>query len=88
MLVADDRLAVDKAGSRFESVDRLHDGGIPLRPIMPVAGEQADSNGVAPRHEPITVVLDLVDPIGPGGWAIGGGWQAGLDKLGRHVGGN
>jgi hypothetical protein len=47
---------------------------------VPVAGEQADSHGIAPCHEAIAVVLDLVDPVRPGGRSIGGGRQAGLDE--------
>ena len=30
-------------------------------------GDQPYAHGIAPRHEPIAVVLDLVNPVGPDG---------------------
>ena len=34
------------------------------RPVVAAAGAQTDAEGVAPGHEPITVVLDFVQPAG------------------------
>jgi hypothetical protein len=31
-------------------------------------------------HQPITVMLDLMNPVGAGRRTIGGGWEAGLDE--------
>jgi hypothetical protein len=62
--------------SRFDTM--------PSRPILQtVSGEQANANRIAAGHQPIAVVLNLVDPIGSGGRLVGGGWKAGFDKTGR-----
>ena len=38
------------------------------------------------RHEPVAVVLDLVNPVGAGRGLVGWGWEARLDEA-RPVGG-
>ena len=45
---------------------------------MRVPGEEADAHRIAPGHEPVAVVLDLVNPVGAGRGLVGGGWQARL----------
>jgi hypothetical protein len=50
-----------------------------------VAGEQANAHWVTTRHHPIAVMLNLVDPIGSGGWAFSRRWKAGFDKAGRST---
>jgi hypothetical protein len=42
------------------------------------------ANGVTSLH-PIAVMLNLVDPIGSGGWAFSRRWKAGFDKAGRST---
>jgi hypothetical protein len=53
---------------------------IALRPVVAPAGDQADAHGVAPGHQPETVVLDLVNPVGAGRGLAGWGWEAGFDE--------
>jgi hypothetical protein len=49
---------------------------------MAVAGEQPDADGVASGHQPVTVVLDLVDPARTYGRSLGSGRQARLNEAG------
>jgi hypothetical protein len=51
--------------------------------IVP-CGDQLDAHGVAPDHQPIAVMLDLVNPIGAGRRTVGRGREAWLDKTGGH----
>ena len=44
------------------------------------AREQPNANRIAARHQPVAVVLDLVNPVGAGRRSIGGGRKAGLDE--------
>jgi hypothetical protein len=50
------------------------------------AWDQPDAHRVAAGHQPIAVVLDLVNPVGAGRGAVGWGGQAGFDEA-RSVGG-
>jgi len=83
VLVAGDRLDVDQAGARLEPVHGLDDGGIAVRPVVPVAGEQPHAAAVSAHHEAVAVVLDLVNPVCTGWGLVGGRWQAGFDETGR-----
>jgi hypothetical protein len=47
-----------------------------IRQPSSVAGNQPDAYGIAPGHEPVAVVPDLVNPVGAGRGLVGGGWQA------------
>jgi hypothetical protein len=47
---------------------------------MAVASEQPNADRVPARHQAITVVLDLVNPVRPGRRVLGGGGQARLDE--------
>ena len=86
LLVTAHHLAVDHAGPHLEVVHGFHDKRVAARPVVPSAGDQPDAHRVAPGHEPVAVVLDLVDPIGARGRTVGRGWEAGLDKRNtRHV---
>src|SRR5215831_12548878 len=51
---------------------------------MPVAGEELDPGRVAPSHQSISVVLDLVDPAGSVGRLFGGRGKAGFDEAGTR----
>ena len=42
---------------------------------------RCDHSGIAPRHQPIALVLDLVNPVRPGRWLLT--WQAGFNEGGR-----
>src|SRR4051794_25447303 len=55
---------------------------------MPI--QQPDPTRGPRHHHAEAVVLDFMHPARTAGWAIGRGWQAGLDKAGpvgmrRHV---
>jgi hypothetical protein len=55
----------------------------PARPVIPIAGQQADADGVPTDHEPISVVLDLVLQPGPdGGRSAGEGRQGSMKPAG------
>ena len=53
---------------------------------MPVLGQQpdADRQGIASGHQPITIVLDLMHPVRPGWRLLTRRWQAGFDEMGGH----
>src|SRR5262245_43785236 len=57
--------------------------GEALRPVDAVAGEKPDAGGVSAHHQAIAVMLDFVNPVGPGRRLVGSGWEAGLDEAGR-----
>ena len=59
---------------------------VAVRPVVAPAGDQPDAHGIAPGHQPVAVVLDLVNPVGAGRGLVGGGWEAGFDEA-RPVGG-
>jgi hypothetical protein len=50
--------------------------------LMAVAGQQLDANrqGIAPGHQPIAIMLDLMHPAWPGWRLFARGWQAGFDN--------
>jgi hypothetical protein len=55
------------------------------RQIVAAAGDQPYAHGIAPGHEPIAVVLDLVKPVGAGRWLVGWRWEAGSMTLARSA---
>ena len=65
-------LSIDQAGAYLVVVHGLGHQRIALRPIVAPAGDQPDAHGIAAGHQPEAVVLDLVNPVGPGGRTIGG----------------
>ena len=81
-LVAALHLAVDQAGAHLEVVHCRHHQREAGGPVVSPARDQPDADRVSPGHEPVAVVLDLVNPVGPRGWTVGGGRETGLDKLG------
>src|SRR3981081_1176751 len=60
----DDALPCDKHRDKLRRRDM---GG----PISAPLGEQTDADRVAPAHQPMAVMLDLVDRIGAGRWLSG-----------------
>ena len=78
LLVATHHLAVDQAGPHLEMVHGLDHQRKAVGPVIAPPGDQPDANGIATRHEPVAVVLDLVNPVGAGRGLVGGGWQARL----------
>ena len=49
---------------------------------MAIPGEQPHPIAVAPRHDAETVVLDLVNPVAPGGRLLGRAGKAWLNEAG------
>src|SRR6266852_2103902 len=84
VIVTAHSLAIDQAGPQSERVDGLDDQREAARPVVAVAGEQADAGRVAAGHQPIAVVLDLVNPVRAARWSFGGGRKAGLVEAGEH----
>src|SRR5260221_3713216 len=62
VIVTAHSLAIDQAGPQSERVDGLDDQREAARPVVAVAGEQADAGRGAAGHQPIAVLPDLVDP--------------------------
>ena len=54
-------LAFDQAGPHFEVVHGLDHQRKAIRPVVAVPGQQPDANEISTRHQPIAVVLDLVE---------------------------
>ena len=69
-LVEHHDLAVEPAAAGRQRAQRGGDLGEPLRPVEPVAGEQARVPAAGARRYPVAVVLDLVDPALPLGRAL------------------
>src|SRR5258708_25264178 len=82
VIVTAHSLAIDQAGPQSERVDGLDDQREAARPVVAVAGEQADAGRVAAGHQPIAIVLDLVNPVPAPPRAFGGGPEAGPDETG------
>jgi hypothetical protein len=62
-LVGAHHLAVDEARAHREVVHGLDHERETDRPVIASTSDQPDANGVAPAHQPVTVVLDLVNPV-------------------------
>jgi hypothetical protein len=63
---------------------RLHDEReVVVQSFLPPSN-QPDAHGITPRHEPVAVVLDLVNPIGAGraGGRRGNARQGGMNAEG------
>jgi len=85
VLIAGDGLAVDQAGANPELMHGLDDGGIAVRPVVPVAGEQPDPGGIATHHHAEAIVLDFVDPVRPAPAAQDGSRHAADHDAGRKA---
>ena len=53
-------------------VHGLDDERVAVRPVVPAARQQTDADGVAPSHQAVAVVLDLVNPVGSRRRLVGG----------------
>ena len=77
-------LPINQAGPHLEVVHRLHDEReVVVQSFLPPSN-QPDAHGITPRHEPVAVVLDLVNPIGAGraGGQRGNARQGGMNAEG------
>jgi hypothetical protein len=82
-VVAGDRLAVDQERLRPDAERSINDGREAVGPVMAVAGEAADARAIPAHHQPIAVVLDLVNPERAGRWLGHLRRQARFDETGR-----
>jgi hypothetical protein len=78
------RLAIDQAGADIKRAGRRGNEGKPVCPVKTVAGEKPDAIARAPRHQPIAIVLDLVNPAWPGRRRSGSSWEARLNEAQRY----
>jgi hypothetical protein len=72
VVVTAHRLAVDQAGAHAQRRHRLDDQREPRRPVVPVARQQPHAGGTAARHQPVAVMLDLVNPARTARRVLGG----------------
>ena len=68
IVAGDHRLAVDQERLRLDAVRSINDGREAIGPIMTVAREAADPRAIPAHHQPIAVVLDLMNPERAGRW--------------------
>jgi hypothetical protein len=61
-LIAAHHLAVDQARADRQMVDCLHDKREAPGPVIAAPSQQPDARRIAPGHEPVAIVLDLVNP--------------------------
>jgi hypothetical protein len=62
ILIAADGLTIDQTGSHLEVVHGFHDQREAGRPVVASARDEPNADRVAPGHEPVAAVLDLVNP--------------------------
>ena len=67
---------------RLDAERGINDGREAVGPVMAVAREAADARAIPAHHQPIAVVLDLVDPERAGRWPGHLRWQARFDEAG------
>src|SRR5262249_42683092 len=85
--VAGDRLAIDQARAHPERAGGIGNERVTVRPVVPVAGQQPDTSGVALDHHAKAVVLDFMNPAGAGRRSLGGVWETGANETGRRPAG-
>ena len=71
----------------LKSAQRRHDCRITLRPVVPVARDQPDAGAVAPRDQPVAVMLDLTQPVRSRRRPHGEDRLTWFDEAGRSPGG-
>jgi hypothetical protein len=74
------RLAVqgERLGAQLGGCDG--NPAITICPVIAAAGEEPHSLAIPADDQPITVVLDLVHPAGPGRWLVSEGRNARVDE--------
>ena len=85
LLVTTHHLPIDQTGPHLQVVHGLDHQREAVRPAIAAPGNQADAAGISTGHQPIAIVLDLVNPTGPRRRLVGRGWQARLDEGGQHA---
>ena len=68
VLISDHGLAIDQERCRLDAAGSVCDSREAVRPIMTPAREAAHPLAVAPYHQTIAIVLDLMNPVRPGWW--------------------
>jgi hypothetical protein len=64
IIVANDGLTIDNAGSDGQRLDRFSDERESISKVMPVSRQQLDAATSPMREDAEAIVLDFVDPAG------------------------
>jgi hypothetical protein len=67
VVAGDHRLAVDQKRLRLDAECGVNDGREAISSVVAVACEAANARAIPAHHQPVAIVLDLVDPERPGG---------------------
>ena len=62
VVAGDHRLAVDQERCGLDAESSVNDGREAVGPVMASAREAADARAIPAHHQPIAVMLDLMDP--------------------------
>jgi hypothetical protein len=79
-LVTAHDLAIDQARPHLEVIHGLDHERVAPGPVMAVAGNQPDAHRITTGHEPVAVVLDLVNPVSAGRRLVRWGRKTGFEK--------
>jgi hypothetical protein len=69
-LIAADHLPVDQAGPHLEMGYGLDDQREPVESVIAAPGDEPDADRIPTRHQPVAVVLNLMNPVGAGRRAV------------------
>jgi hypothetical protein len=86
IFVANDRFAIDEAGSRRQRSNGPSDEWETPGKVVPVSCDEPDAGALAPRHDAEAVMLDLMNPAGTRRRLFGGARQARLKAGQRTIG--
>ena len=79
-----DRLAIDQRAVGRQTADRLRDLRQPVGEIRAVTAPHGHSASVLAGDDPVTVMLDLVQPVRAGGGTVDEERLTGEDETGRR----
>ena len=79
--MAHDGFALDQAGPHRQLCDRCRGEEEAIGEVITSAGAQGDAADVALGEDAKAVVLDLVNPAGPGRWLLGRAGQVKREAL-------
>lgn len=79
---ADNRLAIERERRRAELHRRRNDPRIAGRPVEAAPCEEPHAVAFAADLQAVTIMLDLVSPVGPGRRLGGASWDAGRNITG------
>src|SRR5262249_51149724 len=71
-VVGDDGFPIEQERGLGQRWDRRDDEGKAGREIVALAGDQPNTDTIAPGHDPHSVVLYFMEPTRTGRWGLGG----------------